>query len=130
MTNARDLLNDSTDRLAAFQALMAERKAEVKAKAKVKAKTKAKAPYQPPVIPWSERALTFIAAMPPKKCFNSNDVILGVGEPPDRKGIGGLFYMAWKNGLVEDTGMSVPSDSPKARGRRIRVWERSEKKRP
>ena len=134
--------NDSTDRLQAFRDMIASRKAAEKAKVKAKAKkTKVQAPSEPPptpLPPWTDTAMAFITGMASGRRFTSDDLAMALGAPPPSvkagkvsyNAMGALLHRAGKEGLVEDTGDTVPASSPKARGRRIRVWRRSEKKRP
>jgi hypothetical protein len=129
-------LNDSTDRLQAFRDLIASRKAAEKAKAKAKTKKATKVapaePAPPPPPPWTDTAVDFIKKMQSDRRFTSDDVALAIGAPPPAikagkvsyNAMGALLHRASKDGLIEDTGDTVPAASPKARGRRIRVWRR------
>lgn len=115
MTTAREFIKTTDTLDEAFRLLVRERKAQAK-------RRPAKKAVEPPPVPWSERALAWITATISGREFTSDDLVTALGSPPDGNGIGNLFHDASKKGLILDTGNTVASSNPKARGRRIRVW--------
>lgn len=116
-------MTDWEDRLAAHMAAV---QAQAPAKPK-KAKAKRE---KPQTDDWGKRALDYFRSLSPGRQITSDDldVVMGGTYPRRSNARGQIFQAAAKLGLLDDTGRTIPTSAPQARGRRIRVWSRTEKK--
>lgn len=124
------------DRLAALQASKLQAQQEKPKRAR---KAAQRAPEPVPAKPkrnrtpseWVRRVLDYIEGLPAGREITSDDLDVAVsGFPRKSNARGQVFHTASKVGLLDDTGRTVPTQAPEARGRRIRVWRRTEKKSP
>lgn len=90
-----------------------------------KAKQRHRKPKPKPEPDWATRAMAVLEGLPHSSEFTVDDLVMRVGPAPRRNAPGGLFQVAGKRGILHDTGNTVVSDKPAARGRRIRVWRRA-----
>ena len=75
---------------------------------------------------WSLRARTFIERMGPGSRLNSDALRLVVGDPVGTGcSVGAVIHQCEKAGLIRYTGQDTRSSRPAARGRWLRVWERT-----
>ena len=78
-----------------------------------------------PTDDWTQRALAHIETIKSGREITADDLVESLGKPTNGKALGMLLKLAGKKGLLIDTGNTVEASSPKARGRRIRVWKRA-----
>lgn len=105
------------DRLAAHQAALRS--------AAPKPKPKPKAARPAPGDDWSKRALAFIRGLETDREFTIEDVDIALGDKPRKSNARGqVINAALASNLIWDTGNTVPSGRPEARGRRIRYWRK------
>jgi hypothetical protein len=78
-----------------------------------------------PTDTWTQRALAYVVSLKSGREVTADDLVESLGNPANGKALGMLFKQAAKKGLLIDTGNTVEATSPKARGRRIRVWKRA-----
>ena len=84
-----------------------------------------KAKKAKPTDDWTQRALAHIEKIKSGREVTADDLVESLGHPVNGRALGMLLQRAGKKGLLIDTGNTVEATSPKARGRRIRVWKRA-----
>jgi hypothetical protein len=75
--------------------------------------------------PWTERAWTYLERLAPGDRITAESLRRAVGEPEEANALGAVFRRASKKGLLRYGGAEERAERHAARGRWVRVWERT-----
>ena len=80
--------------------------------------------FDAPVIPWSERALTYITKLSPGETFTADSLRRNLGDPDESNAVGGIISVARRRGLIRYAHGDERSERALRRGGWLRVWTR------
>ncbi len=79
---------------------------------------------------WAERAWEWLAALPSRTTFTSDDLTGSVGMPHHPNAVGAIVTAAARERIIVKTGHYVPGRRVTCRGAVLALWERTPMQRP